>query len=784
MNWLEIVDEIGSRHEIPESGDFIIGRAPGCSLRILEPGVSRTHAAIERRDATDWIRDLSSSNGTWLLGDQEIARKVTDETSLRAGDRIRIGSVELIYHQSREESLDGERWSDVNKVGSGGMGEVLRAFDRDLGCLVAVKKIRSAHGDRAELLQRLHAREAAIGRGIDHPNVVRVLDDGIVEGSSVQVMEWVGGGDLSRSIQRLSREPRRAIEVIRQVALGLCAAHESGVVHADLKPGNILQVLDEPSPDAGQILVEGAQDEPTDPVREAKLLEQYQEQVRARIQRPPFVSRSGELALIEEAMLDGSRWWIPIFGERGVGRRRLALEARERHGDVIHVGDEFTIPPGDFEGVWLTPMPAEWPDESTWIEVLNDAKKNGWLREIHLRPLLPGPAARWIELLVEARAGDGAQFLSKIEASDGADGHPARLLKGIEQSLERSAWRLQDGQAVLNPMRLRESARDEAKRLALVLDGVSVMLRNALERIALFEGSLTGEQVSSLLRQDRAILHSLISESIELGLLEKCGDGTLTLVSDGLGQALAGQVSDRERAPLISGAADLIEDEPPATAEDPLPWLKRGRLLGRAGRYQASIEAHLIAAIAARSQYSRSTFIEALDEARAVIREAAAAGERRAIDAAERSVVGGDPRGLVAIERLRKLPIDVLVKIADFGIARVAGERKVAAGLAWGTPRYMSPEQARQEDLTPASDIYSLGLLAREITEGVHPLGNLRGADAIKRLARGELQEPMTDVINDVRWGDLLQRMLSTSAPTRPGAPEVVSEIAAIQARY
>jgi len=58
------------------------------------------------------------------------------------------------------------------------------------------------------------------------------------------------------------------------------------------------------------------------------------------------------------------------------------------------------------------------------------------------------------------------------------------------------------------------------------------------------------------------------------------------------------------------------------------------------------------------------------------------------------------------------------------------------------------------------------------------------GADAIKRLARGELQEPMADVINDDRWGDLLQRMLSTSAPTRPGAPEVVSEIAAIQARY
>ncbi|MDE0959246.1 MAG: protein kinase [Planctomycetota bacterium] len=787
MNWIEITHQNAGRHELPESGIFTIGRGPDCSLRILEPGVSRSHASIQQRAGTDWIRDLASSNGTWLTAEGLPSKKITDETSLRSGDRIRIGSVEMIYHQALPETLADGRWSEVIKIGSGGMGEVFRALDRDLGCLVAVKKIRSEKGDRSGLLQRLHAREAAIGRGIDHPNVVRVLDDGIVDGSSVQVMEWVGGGDLSRSIMKTSRDPSNGLEMIRQIALGLVAAHESGVVHADLKPGNILLVRQQPASQQRSIIIEGEQHEPVDLEQESKLIDQYHRQVQEQLVDPPFVSRSGELALIEESLLSGDRCWIPIFGERGVGRSRLAREVvtrfGDRHQDRIHLGPEFTLPPDDFDGIWLTSMPQDWPDESTWIEKLKRAKREGWSREIYLRPLLPGPAARWVEMLVDASSGEGALFLSNLEGSEGADGHPARLLGSIVESIQRGAWTLHEDGARLHPLRMRESARAEAKRLGPILETISPLLRQALERIALFAGNLTGIQVASLVRGDAAIFHSLVAEAIDLGLLAKDSCGRLNLVNEGLGQALADQVADQEREPLIAAAATLIQDLPPPPGEQPVQWLKRGRLLRIAGRLQGSIEAHLQAALIARSQYMRSIFIEALDEARAVIREAAAAGERRAIDVAEKNILGGEPRGLVAIERLRRLPIDVGVKIADFGIARFSGESTHGEALAWGTPRYMSPEQARKETLTPASDLFSLGLLAREVLEGKHPLGPLRGAEAIRRLARADL-DPMSPTIERALWADLIGQMLSLSAADRPSALAVAQEIAALQARY
>ncbi len=787
MNWLEIAHENENRHPLPASGIFIIGRAPDCSLRILEPGVSRNHASIQQRGGADWIRDLSSSNGTWLIGEGVPPRKLTDETSLRSGDRIRIGSVELVYHQALPDTLADGRWSEVSKIGSGGMGEVFRACDRDLGCLVAVKKIRSEDGDPSGLLQRLHAREAAIGRGIDHPNVVRVLDDGIVDGSSVQVMEWVGGGDLSRSIQKAARDPSVGLEMIRQIALGLTAAHESGVVHADLKPGNILIVGQQIELGLGSDIFEGEQHEPVDLERESARIDEYLRQVEEKLNAPPFVSRSGELALIEEALKSGARCWILIFGERGVGRGRLAREVVDRFGDSqldrIHQGPEFTLPPDDFDGVWMTSMPRDWPDEPTWIKTLERAKREGWSREIHLQPLLPGPAARWVEMLVDARGGEGALFLSHLNGAEGADGHPARLLESIGESIQRGAWTLNDDGAKLHPLRMRESARDEAKRIGSILETISPLLRQALERIALFSGNLTAVQVASLVRGDAAIFHSLVAEAIELGLLEKGTDGRLNLVSEGLGKALADQVAEQEKEQYISAAADLIVELPPPAEEQPLQWLKRGRLLRIAGRLQGAIEAHLQAALIARSRYMRPIFIEALDEARSAIREAAASGDRRAIDAAEKKILGGEPRGLVAIERLRKLPIDVTVKIADFGIARISGESTVGEPLAWGTPRYMSPEQARKEPLAPSSDVYSLGLLAREVLEGKHPLGPLRGAEAIRRLARGDLDE-MSSTQERALWGDLIGRMLSLSPPQRPSALEVAEQIAEIQARY
>ena len=782
MRWFEFTDEEGSRHEIPEQDKFLIGRAQGCSLQIEEPGVSRRHACVWAHAGSDWIEDLGSSNGTWLLGDATPPRRIVDETSLKNGDRIRIGSRELIYRNDSDTGgIGNDRWQDARIVGSGGMGEILRAYDTDLGCLVAVKKIKSSDEDRAELLQRLHLREASIGRSIDHPNVVRVLDDAMVDGAPVQVLEWIGGGDLAGSMRTLAGDQDSCFEVVRQVALGLAAAHANEVVHADLKPGNILRLAQQPKSDEEQILLREEDDIATDPATERDDQNAFLKRATDALKDPPFIARSGELALIEDALEGLERCWIPIFGERGVGRHRLAQEARRLLGDRVHEGQEFEIPPTAFAGVWLTPMPQEWPEESTWVEARTIAAESGMLREIHLGALLPGPAGRLVERLLEARSGEGSLFLSRLDTTEGADGHPARLLRSIEKSIERAAWIPQEGGALLHPLRMKESGREEMQRLSSALDATSSVSKKLLERIALFEGALTGSEIANLLDHDRAIFHSLVKESIEVGLLTRCADGTLKVASVALGEALTRRVPLAEREALIRSGADLVESQSPGQQEEPVSMFQRGKLLRAAGRFQGALESILRAGLLARSRYSRTLFLEALDEARELIREAAAQGERRAIDVALKGVLGGEPKGLVAIERLRKLPVDVRVKIADFGIARRSGEQIDRDGIAWGTPRYMSPEQARRKSLTPASDIFSLGLLASELIGGVHPLGNSRGVDAIRKLAKGEFELDKSNT-TPAPWRKLISRMLDLEPSQRPSAIEIAGEISTIQA--
>ncbi|MEC9476175.1 MAG: serine/threonine-protein kinase [Planctomycetota bacterium] len=759
----------------------MIGRARECGLRIEEPGVSRIHASIRERDGADWLGDLGSSNGTWLLGEGSSPRRIVDETSLRNGDRIRIGSRELIYRSETQAGDYGDgRWQKVTTIGSGGMGEVLHAYDSDLGCSVAVKKIRSNDEDRAELLQRLHVREASIGRSIDHPNVVRVLDDAMVDNSPVQVLEWIGGGDLAKSMRNYKGDQLKCLEVVRQIALGLAAAHDSGVVHSDLKPSNILQVAASSSADDVQILSRSEEDISAVSGSELEDRINFRKRALESLKSPPFVARSGELALIESAVQSQDRCWIPIFGERGVGRHRLAEESLRRFGDRVVVAEEFTIPAEGFTGICLTPMSREWPEEKDWVTAREAFRKDGILKEIHLGPLLPGPAGRLVESLVEARSGEGAFFLSHLDGGTGADGHPVRLLRSIERSIERGAWRPQEDGSFLYPLRLKESAREELKRLGAALDATSPVSRQLLERISLFEGALTGAEMASLLNHDRAIFHSLVEDALGVGILSRSADGSMYISSPALNQALSTRVPDRERQTLVRDAADLVESKTGLDAGDPRSMLRIGKLLKVAGRYQGALDFLLRAGLKARSSYSRNQFLEALDDARVLVREAAASGERRAVDAAEKAVLGGDPRGLVSIERLRKLPVDVRVKIADFGIARHVGEQNAPDGLAWGTPRYMSPEQARREILTAASDIFSLGLMTIEMISGVHPLGNLRGGEAIRKLAAWTDVAAVTREIPE-SWRQLIVQMLDPEPLKRPSASTIAGQISVIQ---
>jgi len=125
-------------------------------------------------------------------------------------------------------------------IGLGGMGVVYRARDEELGIDIALKLLRPEVGRDPTRLERFR-QELLLAREVSHPNVVRIHDIGEHDGLRFLTMRLVEGTSLQRLLEREGKlTVERAVTVFRQVAAGLKAAHDAGVVHRDLKPGNIL----------------------------------------------------------------------------------------------------------------------------------------------------------------------------------------------------------------------------------------------------------------------------------------------------------------------------------------------------------------------------------------------------------------------------------------------------------------------------------------------------------------------------------------------------------------
>jgi hypothetical protein len=137
-------------------------------------------------------------------------------------------------------TLLAQRYRIVSLLGRGGMGEVYRANDLLLGQTVALKFLPAQWTSHEGALARFR-NEVRIARQISHPNVCRVYDIGEAEGATYLSMEYVDGEDLASLLRRIGTLPRdKALEIARQLCAGLAAAHDKGVVHRDLKPGNIM----------------------------------------------------------------------------------------------------------------------------------------------------------------------------------------------------------------------------------------------------------------------------------------------------------------------------------------------------------------------------------------------------------------------------------------------------------------------------------------------------------------------------------------------------------------
>ncbi len=141
--------------------------------------------------------------------------------------------------------LDG-RYALVERIASGGMGEVWRGIDQVLGRPVAVKLLSAGHaGD--ELFRARFRAEARYAAALSHPYIARVFDYGESSplGGPYLVMELVDGEPLSAILERVGRlSPDITLEIVSQAARALDAAHQTGIVHRDIKPGNLLIMAD------------------------------------------------------------------------------------------------------------------------------------------------------------------------------------------------------------------------------------------------------------------------------------------------------------------------------------------------------------------------------------------------------------------------------------------------------------------------------------------------------------------------------------------------------------
>lgn len=226
----------GTRYALGPKDKVTIGRDPSCDLEVSDPMASRVHCVVRRVEGGWEVADQESLNGLFV-NNALAARK-----ALSAGDVMQVGDT-LISFVEEEDPLVGATLAGYKieaRVGAGSMGTVYRALQMSLERTVALKVLAPRFAADEEFIRRF-LEEARAAARLQHPNVVQVFDAGQEDGHHYMSMEFLEGGSLDEAIDLEGKlSPARVVPIAIDAADALAFAERQGIVHRDVKPGNIL----------------------------------------------------------------------------------------------------------------------------------------------------------------------------------------------------------------------------------------------------------------------------------------------------------------------------------------------------------------------------------------------------------------------------------------------------------------------------------------------------------------------------------------------------------------
>ncbi len=236
----------GSSLKIEPGGRYVFGRDPSVGgLTLSDSLTSRRHFEIRSEGGSYVIRDLGSTNGTFL-NDERI-----EEGRLTVGDKIQAGDTILSFlSDRREDSRQGLVGKTVGgyklleRVGRGGMGTVYKANQLSLNRIVAFKVLSARLLRDEKFIERFKSEARAAGQ-LNHPNIVQVYDVGTDRQIHFFSMEFMDGGSLQDRIGKDGKLPwDEVLDILIQASRALIFAEKKGIVHRDVKPDNLMLTSD------------------------------------------------------------------------------------------------------------------------------------------------------------------------------------------------------------------------------------------------------------------------------------------------------------------------------------------------------------------------------------------------------------------------------------------------------------------------------------------------------------------------------------------------------------